>query len=48
MNVRIRAQNIGSLQMGPKTQNGSLLENGSNDFVGISVICREYLPKGNL
>jgi hypothetical protein len=32
MNMNITAPKIGTLRMGPKTQNGDLLENGSNDF----------------
>jgi hypothetical protein len=32
MYMNIPAPKIGTLQMGPKTQNGEFLKNGSNDF----------------
>jgi hypothetical protein len=45
VNLNIPAPKSGTLQIGPKMQNGDFLENGSNDFENISVIYGDHIPK---
>jgi hypothetical protein len=46
VNVNIPAQKTGTLQMGPKAQNGEFLKNGCYDYNQISVIIYgDNLPK---
>jgi hypothetical protein len=43
--MNIPAPKIGALEMGPKTQNCDILENGSSNLNEIVVIYGDHLPK---